>query len=66
MYTALLCLRTFQFLHTVGKKQLRNLMGNVNENGLSPRVHGNEKKKTKTCLVSFINRVCCAVLVYIR
>ena len=47
MYTALfhqgkpVCLRMFQFIHAVGKKRLRNLMGRVKENGLSPRVHGN-------------------------
>lgn len=53
MYAALfhqgkpVCLRMFQFLHAVGKKRLRNLMGNVKENGLSPRVHGHTKRKPK-------------------
>lgn len=50
MYTALyhqrkpVCLQMFQFLHTIGKKHLTNLMANMKENGLIPRVHRNVKR----------------------
>ena len=56
MYTALfhqgkpVCLRMFQFIHTVGKKRLRNLMGNVKENALALRVHGNVNRRLKHAL----------------
>ena len=56
MYTALfhqgepVSLRMFQFIHTVGKKRLRNLMGNVKENGLAPKVHGNVNRRLKHAL----------------
>ena len=56
MYTALfyqgkpVCLRMFQFIHTVGKKRLRNLMGDVKENALAPRVHGNVNRRPKHAL----------------
>ena len=45
------CLRMFQFIHAVGKKRLRNLMGSVKENGLTPRVHGNAKRRPKHALL---------------
>ena len=56
VYTALshqgkpVCLRMFQFLHGIGKKRLRNLMTNLKENGLTPRVHGNAKRRPKHAL----------------
>ena len=56
VYTALyhqskpVCLRMFQFIHTIGEKRMRNLMGNVRENGLTPRVHGNVKRRPKHAL----------------
>lgn len=56
MYTVLyhqgkpVCLQTFQFLHTIGKKRRRNLMANIKENGLTPRVHGNVKRIPKHAL----------------
>ena len=56
MYTALfhqgkpVCLQMFQFIHTIGKEWMRNLMENVKENGLTPRVHGNLKRIPKHAL----------------
>lgn len=56
MYTVLyhqgkpVCLQTFQFLHTIGKKRRRNLMANIKENGLTSRVHGNVKRIPKHAL----------------
>ena len=56
MYTALfhqgkpVCLRMFQFIHTVGKKWLQNLMGNVKENCLAPRVYCNLNRIPKYAL----------------
>ena len=44
------CLKTFQFLHAVGKKRLRNLMANVRSNGLTPRVHGNMRRRPRHAL----------------
>ena len=55
-YTTLLhqgkavCAKTFQIIHTVGKKRLRNLMASFKENGLTPRVHGNVKRLPKHAL----------------
>ena len=44
------CLKTFQFLHAVGKKRLRNLMANVRSNGLTPRVHNNTRRRPRHAL----------------
>ena len=44
------CGKTFQFPHTVGKKRLKNLAKSLKDNGLSPRVHGNTKKRPKHSL----------------
>ena len=44
------CGKTFRFLHTVGKKRLKNLAKSLKDNGLSPRVHGNTKKRPKHSL----------------
>ena len=45
-----MCAKTFLFLHTVGKKRLRNLALSLRENGLTPRVHGNSRKQPKHSL----------------
>ena len=44
------CSRMFQFLHGIGIKRLKNLTKAVKENGLTPRVHGNTKRKPKHAL----------------
>ena len=44
------CSRTFQFLHGIGIKRLKNLMTSVKNNGLTPRVHGNTNRKPKHAL----------------
>ena len=44
------CAKTFLFLHTVGKKRLRNLSLSLRENGLTPRVHGNSRRLPKHSL----------------
>ena len=46
----LVCARMFRFLHCVGIKRLKNLMKSLRENGLTPRVHGNTKRKPKHAL----------------
>ena len=68
VYTALshqgkpVYLRMFQFLHGIGKKRLRNLMTNLKENRLTPRVHGNAKRRPKHALslpsTEFVVRFC--------
>ena len=37
------CRTMFLFLHCISKKRLENLKAHLRSNGLSPRVHGNEK-----------------------
>ena len=44
------CSRTFQFLHGIGIKRLKNLTTSVKENGLTPRVHGNTNRRPKHAL----------------
>ena len=74
MYTALfhqgkpVCLRMFQFIHTVGKKWMQNLMDNVKENWELPGTKSiwQREQNTKMCLVSYLNWVCRAVFVLIR
>lgn len=44
------CLCMFRFLHGIGMKRLKNLMRSLKENGLTPRVHGNSKRKPKHAL----------------
>ena len=44
------CSRMFQFLHGIGIKRLKNLTKAVKENGLTPRMHGNTKRKPKHAL----------------
>ena len=45
-----ICSRTFQFLHGIGIKRLKNLTTSVKENGLTPRVHGNTNRRPKHAL----------------
>ena len=44
------CARMFRFLHGIGEKRLKNLTKSLKENGLSPRVHGNAKRKPRHAL----------------
>ena len=44
------CTRMFLFLHTIGMKRLKNLLKSFKENGLTPRVHGNIRRKPKHAL----------------
>ena len=46
----IVCAKTFRFLHTVGKKRLRNLAISLRENGPKPRVHGNTGRHPKHSL----------------
>ena len=38
------CKKTYLFLHTVSEKRLRNLQKSLQENGLTPRQHGNLRR----------------------
>jgi hypothetical protein len=38
------CLKTFLFLHVMGKKRFRNLVKHFQENGMAPRIHGNTNR----------------------
>ena len=40
-----ICLKTFLFLHTIGKKRYSNLIKHYHLNGVTPRIHGNEKRQ---------------------
>ena len=40
-----ICLKTFLFIHSIGKKRFRNLLKHYQSNGVSPRVHGNVKRR---------------------
>jgi hypothetical protein len=44
------CARMFRFLHGIGEKRLKNLTQSLKRNGISPRVHGNSKRKPKHAL----------------
>ena len=44
------CIRMFWFLHGVGINRLKNLTRSFKENDLTPRVHGNTKRKPKHAL----------------
>ena len=44
------CLKTFKFLHGIGDSRLKNLTKALQENGLTPRVHGNISRKPKHAL----------------
>ena len=44
------CTRMFNFLHDVGSKRLKNLKRSLTEKGLTPRVHGNSKRKPSNAL----------------
>ena len=46
------CGKTFRFLHTVGNKRLKNLTKSLKDNGLTPRIHGNTRKRLKHSLSS--------------
>lgn len=46
----IVCASTFRFLHGIGIKRFKNLLKNLKENGLSPRVHGNTNRKPKHAL----------------
>lgn len=39
-----ICLKTFMFLHGIGKKRFRNLLKHYQLNGLAVRTHGNTRK----------------------
>lgn len=41
----LICLKTFLFIHSIGKKRFRNLLKRYQLNGVSPRVHENVKRR---------------------
>ena len=45
-----LCAKTFRMLHTIGEKRLKNLMKSLKEDGLTPRIHGNTKRKPHNTL----------------
>ena len=40
-----ICLKTFLFVHNIGKKRFRNLIDHYRLNGVSPRMHGNVKRR---------------------
>ena len=40
-----ICLKTFLFIHYIGKKRFRNLLKHYQVNGVVPRRHGNIKRK---------------------
>lgn len=46
----IVCGKTFQFSHTVGRKRVYNLTKGLVENGLSPRTHGNAHRRPKHSL----------------
>ena len=39
------CRKTFLFLHTISEKRLKNLKSSLTRNGLSPRTHGNTRRR---------------------
>ena len=39
------CVKMFRILHTIGEKRLKNLMKSLKAHGLTPRIHGNTKRK---------------------
>ena len=39
------CAKTFGMLHGIGRTRLKNLVKSLKENGLTPRTHGNAKRK---------------------
>ena len=41
----LICKKTFLFIHSIGTKRYINLLKHHSVNGVSPRTHGNEKRK---------------------
>ena len=49
-YGQQVCPVTFHFLHTIGRKRLKNLTNHFKENGLIPRVRGNTKRPPKHAL----------------
>ena len=49
-----MCRKTFSFLHTIGKKRLQNLAKSLKENGITPCIHGNVRKRPQHSL-SFIS-----------
>ena len=40
----IVCKTTFLFVHSVGTKAFKNLVAHFDENGLTPRMHGNTKR----------------------
>ena len=40
-----ICLKTFLFLHYIGKKRFRNLVKHFQKNGIAPRIHGNTRRR---------------------
>ena len=46
----IVCGKTFWFLHTVGRQRVYNLTKSLNENGLTPRTHGNANRRPKHSL----------------
>ena len=43
-----ICLKTFLFLHYIGKKRFRNLVKHFQKNGIAPRIHGNTRRRPWT------------------
>ena len=39
------CIRTFTFLHGIGRKRLRNIITSLKRNGVTPHIHGNYKRQ---------------------
>jgi hypothetical protein len=39
-----ICERTFSYIHSIGKKRLNNLVTHYQQNGLTPREHGNTRR----------------------
>ncbi len=44
------CRKTFQVLHGIGGKRLKNLTKSLKENSLCPRLHGNTRRRPKHSL----------------
>ena len=53
-YGQQVCPVTFHFLHTIGRKRLKNLTHHFKENGLIPRVHGNTKQPPTSLLLNIL------------
>ena len=45
-----ICRQMFQFLHAIGNLRLNSLIANFRHHGLTPRIHGNTKKRPHNAL----------------